>query len=105
MEWCYFRKHILDCENQQLYNVANIQEHGYQLSQWGTKAVSQDQRNVTVNYVLPVRDTFLITLTTKNTSDIGYNGSQVAFNYTRTGFTLSHTGKAQTKLYFAVCIA
>ena len=91
--------------------AALLKQNGYVkfsnglILQWGTKAVSQDQRNVTVNYVLPVRDTFLITLTTKNTSDIGYNGSQVAFNYTRTGFTLSHTGKAQTKLYFAVCIA
>lgn len=91
--------------------AALLEQNGYVkfanglILQWGTKAVSQDQRNVTVNYVLPVSDTFLITLTTKNTSDIGYNGSQVAFDYTRTGFTLSHTGKAQTKLYFAVCIA
>lgn len=91
--------------------AANFAQNGYVkfanglILQWGTKYVSQNQSNVTVNYVLPVRDTFLITLTTTNTSDIGYNGSQVAFNYTRTGFTLSHTGKAQTKLYFAVCIA
>lgn len=87
------------------FKGTNINYIAVGIQQWGTKAVSQDQRNVTVNYVLPVSDTFLITLTTKNTSDIGYNGSQVAFDYTRTGFTLSHTGKAQTKLYFAVCIA
>lgn len=73
--------------------------------QWGTEAVTQNQRNVKVNYALTVRDTILIMLTTQNTSDFSYNGHQVAFDYTSTGFTLSHDGKAQTKLYFAVCIA
>lgn len=75
------------------------------LAQWGTKALTQNQRNVKVNYALTVRDTILIMLTTQNTSDFSYNGCQVAFDYTSTGFTLSHEGKAQTKLYFAVCIA
>ena len=73
--------------------------------QWGTKAVAQNQRNVKVNYALTVRDTILIMLTTQNTTSFSYNGHQVAFDYTSTGFTLSHEGNAQTKLYFAVCIA
>lgn len=91
--------------------AASLNTNGYVkfanglILQWGSFSVTQNQTNKSVSFPLSVTTVYIVIPTTTTTQDLGYNGSQAAFNYSSTGFKFSHEGVASTRYYYAVCKA